>query len=310
VLFRSYTPSDWNDDYLADFSAAGPTLDGFVKPDLLAPGAHMTSTMLKGSYIARNHEANWVDGQYFSMAGTSQAAAVVSGVAALVLDHNPGLTPNQVKYRLMITSLPWINAEQTDVLYSVWQQGFGRVNAYDAVYAQVDGYANRGMDIQADLAGPNHYEGYSYFDEQTGLFRLHGYEDMTSGFGAWAGNYGTWSGGFGAWADGFGAWADGFGAWADGFGAWADGFGAWADGFGAWADGFGAWAGGFGAWAGGFGAWAGGFGAWAGGFGAWAGGFGAWAGRLLDPAFIADYTNGVAPNASTTTATIHWVQEK
>jgi subtilisin family serine protease len=108
----AYTPNDWNDDYLAEsFSAAGPTLDGFVKPDLLAPGAHMVSTMMPGSYIARNQEANWVEGQYFSMAGTSQSAAVVSGAAAQILSQNPSLTPDQVKYRLMVTALPWINTE-------------------------------------------------------------------------------------------------------------------------------------------------------------------------------------------------------
>ncbi len=298
----NYTPYDWNDDYLAEFSAAGPTLDGFVKPDLLAPGAHILSTMMKNSYIARGHEGNWVHGQYFSMAGTSQAAAVTSGAAALVIDANESLSPDQVKYRLMITSLPWINAEQTDVLYSVWQQGFGRLNAYDAVTANINGYANRNMDIQADLAGVQHYEGHSYFDPETGTFRIHGYEDMTSGFGAWAG-------GFGARAGGCGAWADGIGAWADGFGAWADGFGAWADGFGAWAGGFGAWAGGFGAWAGGFGAWADGFGAWADGFGAWADGFGAWAGSLTDPEFVAKFLAGVSPNARTTTGSLNWVGE-
>ena len=35
----NYTPDDWSDDYIAPFSAAGPTLDGFVKPDVVAPGA-------------------------------------------------------------------------------------------------------------------------------------------------------------------------------------------------------------------------------------------------------------------------------
>lgn len=75
----NFTPSNWSDDYITPFSGAGPTLDGFVKPDLIAPGAHMVSTMSPNSYIATNHEANWISGDYFSMAGTSQAAAVVSG---------------------------------------------------------------------------------------------------------------------------------------------------------------------------------------------------------------------------------------
>lgn len=182
----NYTPGDWSDDYITPFSGAGPTLDGFAKPDLIAPGAHMVSPMSPGSTIVRNHEANWVNGLYFSMAGTSQAAAVTSAAAALILARNPGLTPNQVKYRLMVTALPWIKADGSDMLYSIWQQGAGRLNVYDAVMSddpQVTGEANSGMDIAADLRGEIHYEGYSYYDETIGAFRLHGAEDWTSGFG-------------------------------------------------------------------------------------------------------------------------------
>ncbi len=234
----NYTPTDWSDDYLAEFSSAGPTLDAFVKPDLLAPGAHITSTMMPGSYLARNHEANWVDKFYFSMAGTSQAAAVVSGAAALVLANNPDITPDQVKYRLMVTSLPWINDEQTDVLYSVWQQGAGRLNAYDAALAtDITLAANNGLDIQADLAGTQHFEGYSYYDDETGTFRLHGYESLAGGYGSWAGGYGSWAGGYGSWAGGYGSWAGGYGSWAGGYGSWAGGYGSWAGGYGSWAGG-------------------------------------------------------------------------
>ena len=304
----AYTPNDWNDDYLAEFSAAGPTLDGFVKPDLVAPGAHMVSTMLKNSYIARQNAAIKINDQYYAMAGTSQAAAVASGAAALVLDAHEELTPDQVKYRLMVTSLPWVDIEQNDALYSVWQQGFGRLNVYDAVNADVNGYANTNMDIQADIAGVQHYEGHSYFDAATGTFRIRGYEDMTNHFGTWTGGWGAWADGWGAWADGWGAWADGWGAWADGWGAWADGWGAWADGWGAWADGWGAWAGGFGAWAGGWGAWAGGWGAWADGWGAWADGWGAWAGSLNDPMYFQNYMAGISPEIATT-ASLDWLKE-
>jgi serine protease AprX len=314
----NYTPTDWNDDYIAEFSSAGPTLDGFVKPELVAPGAHMTSTMMPSSYIARNHDANWVSSQYFSMAGTSQAAAVVSGVTALVISQHPELTPDQVKYRLMITALPWINSDQSDVLYSVWQQGFGRVNPYDAIFStDAEGSANQGLDVLADLNSGQHFEGYSYYDDATGTFRLHGFEDMTSKFGSWAGGFGSWAGGFGSWAGGFGSWAGGFGSWAGGFGSWAGGFGSWAGGFGSWAGKFGSWAGKFGSWAGGFGSWAGGFGSWAGGFGSWAGkfgswagGFGVWAGQLTDPTFIANFTHGVSPNVKTSSASIRWVEDR
>lgn len=257
----NYTPNDWSDDYITPFSASGPTLDGFVKPDVVAPGAHMVSTMMPFSTIAKNHDANKIAPNYFSMAGTSQAAAVVSGVASLILSKDPGLTPAQVKYRLMYSSFPWIDLETTEALYSMWQQGAGRINAPDAVFSDINGEANLGLNIQADLAGETHYEGYSYYDSTLGEFRLLGeFHEWTGGYGAWAGNYDAWAGGYGAWAGGYGAWAGGYGAWAGGYGAWAGGYGAWAGGYGAWAGGYGAWAGGYGAWAGGYGAWAGNYG--------------------------------------------------
>jgi serine protease AprX len=264
----NFTPNDWSDDYITPFSAAGPTLDGFVKPDVVAPGAHMVSTMMNGSKLARLHSENRLPGQYVSMAGTSQAAAVVTGLAALAISHDPDVTPDELKYRILQTAFPWVDMESTEALYSMWQQGAGRVNAPDAVFAHIDGKANAGLVIESDLSGTQHYEGYSYYDETIGEFKLRG------DFADWSGGYGAWTGGYGAWAGGYGAWAGGYGAWAGGYGAWAGGYGAWAGGYEDWAGGYGAWAGGFDAWAGGYGAWAGGYGAWAGGYGAWAGSYG------------------------------------
>jgi serine protease AprX len=263
----NHSPDNWGDDYLAPFSAAGPTLDAFTKPDVLAPGAHMVSTMEKHSTLENEHPESQLPHKYFTMAGTSQSSAVVSGIAALTLAANPDLTPDEVKYRLMVTALPWVDIDSDQALYSVWQQGSGRVNAPDAVFADISGSSNYGMDILADLAG-DHYLGYTYYDEESGEFRLNGdYSNWAGGYGAWAGDYNTsFPAGYGAWAGGYGAWAGGYGAWAGGYGAWAGGYGAWAGGYGAWAGGYGAWAGGFGAWAGGFGAWAGHDGSWTGSF--------------------------------------------
>ena len=281
-----YTPGDWNDDYITPFSAAGPTLDAFVKPDVIAPGAHMVSTMMPNTYLARNHQANQISNQYFSMAGTSQATAVTSGIAALMLSKNPVLTPDQVKARLMYTAFPWVDTTTTEAGYSLWQQGAGRVNAPDAVLAgDIGGAANQGMNVQADIAGTQHFEGYSYYDEVTGQFRLRG------NYGSWAGGYGSWAGGYGSWAGGYGSWAGGYGSWAGGYGSWAGGYGSWAGGYGSWAGGYGSWAGGYGSWAGGYGSWAGGYGSWAGGYGSadfagrfvnWvdSAGYGSWAGSL------------------------------
>ena len=297
----NYTPNDWSDDYIAPFSAAGPTLDGFVKPDLVAPGAHIVSSMKDNTTLAQTYPDNVLPKKYFSMAGTSQATAVASGVAALMLAQNPDLTPDQVKFRMMGSAFPWVDVANDQALYSIWQQGMGRLNAPDAVLGEMDGVANAGMDIWADLNGDIHYEGFSYYDEETGTFRMHG------DYGNWAGGFGTWAGDYNPYTGGFGTWAGGFGTWAGGFGTWAGGFGTWAGGFGTWAGGFGTWAGGFGTWAGGFGTWAGGFGTWAGGFGTWAGNE-PWAGTLFaDPTYVANFMAGVSPDVYTSSASTGYV---
>ena len=293
----NYTPLDWSDDYIAPFSAAGPTLDGFVKPDVVAPGGHMVSSMLSNSYLAHAHEANKINSTYFSMAGTSQATGVVSGIVALTLAQHPELTPNQVKYRVMNTAFLWVDINTTEALYSIWQQGAGRVNAPDSVYADITGEANAGMDITADLAGATHYEGYSFYDETAGLYRMHA-------------DFDTWDGGYWAWDGGYGAWSGGYGAWSGGYGAWSGGYGAWSGGYGAWSGGYGAWSGGYGAWSGGYGAWSGGYGAWSGGYGAWSGSE-PWAGTIFaDSAFVEIFLAGVVPDATISSCSINnWVEE-
>ena len=294
----NYTPNDWSDDYIAPFSAAGPTLDGFVKPDVVAPGGHIVSTIMNNSYLIKQHQANKVSAHYFDMAGTSQAAAVVSGVAALVLSNNPGLTPDEVKYRIMNTAFPWVDPETSEAVYSMWQQGSGRVNAPDAVLADdIQGAANEGLDIAADFGGTQHYEGYSYYDNTTGQFRLRGdLESLTNRFGVWAGDYGTWTGRFGVWAGRFGVWAGRFGVWAGNYDVWASRFGVWAGRFGVWAGRFGVWAGGFGVWAGGYDAWT---------------GSEPWAqSGYASSGFVQSFLDGNIPNAATSTAFVgKWVDE-
>ena len=102
----NYTPNKLGDDYMPPFSAAGPTLDAFVKPDLIAPGAHIPSLMRNNTYLAQQYPENRIQGHYFKMSGTSMSAAVVSGIVALMLKANPNLTPDQVKYRLTMTARP------------------------------------------------------------------------------------------------------------------------------------------------------------------------------------------------------------
>lgn len=272
----NYTPNDWSDDYLAPFSAAGPTYDGFVKPDVVAPGGHITSLMLPSTTLSTQHTANRVDSQYFSMAGTSQATAVVSGVAALVLAQHPGITPDQVKGRLMGTAFLWLN-DAGEPLYSMWQQGAGRINAPDAVFAAFEGgevSANQGLDLQADLAGTTHYEGCTGFDAENNIFFI---KDVCKSqmdpaqYGVWAGQYGVWAGQYGVWAGQYGVWAGQYGVWAGQYGVWAGQYGVWAGQYGVWAGQYGVWAGQYGVWAGQYGVWAGQYGVWAGQYGVWAG---------------------------------------
>ncbi len=302
----NYTPFDWGDDYITPFSAAGPTLDGFVKPDVVAPGAHIHSLVEKGDHLIKQYPDTYLYKNYASIAGTSQAAAIVSGIAALTLDKNPDLTPNQVKHRIMYSSALWIDKNSTEALYSMWQQGAGRVNTPGAVFGEFgDSYANFGMDIWADLSGDFHYEGFTYFDETTGKFKLKGlWEAWTGGYGSWAGGYGSWAGGYGSWAGGYGSWAGGYGSWAGGYGSWTGGYGSWAGGYGSWAGGYGSWAGGYGSWAGSNGPWTGGYGSWAGGYGSWAGSI-PWFGTLFsENQFVTNFLLGYSPDIATTITSI------
>ena len=45
AMSDNYTPADASDDILASFSSAGPTVEGFVKPELVAPGGHILGLM-------------------------------------------------------------------------------------------------------------------------------------------------------------------------------------------------------------------------------------------------------------------------
>jgi serine protease AprX len=90
------------DDALAPWSSRGLTQDGVKKPEVLAPGAGLVSTLAPGSDFA-DLCANCVsdNGRYFRAGGTSMSSAVVSGAAALLVEAHPEWTPAQVKGALM-----------------------------------------------------------------------------------------------------------------------------------------------------------------------------------------------------------------
>jgi len=81
--------------YMADFSSRGTTLDGRIKPDIVAPGVRI-----------RSARANTTNG-FTTFSGTSVASPFVAGVALLMRDQNPALTPAAIKQTLRSTAVDW-----------------------------------------------------------------------------------------------------------------------------------------------------------------------------------------------------------
>ena len=96
------------DDAVASFSSSGVVGTGGTKnPDLVAPGKSIISLAVPGSFIDQTYGAGGaVTGGYMRGSGTSQATAVMSGAAALVLQQHPTWTNNQVKALLTTTAKP------------------------------------------------------------------------------------------------------------------------------------------------------------------------------------------------------------
>jgi serine protease AprX len=95
---------------LASYSSKGPTTyDHIVKPDMVAPGNDVVSLAAPGATLETDFPAELVTGNngnydYFTLSGTSMATPGVSGAAALMLQEQSTLTPDQVKARLMQTT--------------------------------------------------------------------------------------------------------------------------------------------------------------------------------------------------------------
>ena len=109
----------YNPDFVAHFSSRGPVSPFYIKPDLVAPGAFVNTTLNNGNY-------NFTS-------GTSFATPHVSGAAALLLQKNPHLTPEEVKSLLVTTTDTVSDAYGAE--FGFESAGSGRLNvtkAFDA----------------------------------------------------------------------------------------------------------------------------------------------------------------------------------
>jgi serine protease AprX len=115
-------------DVAAPWSAWGYTNDGFLKPDISAPGRYMIGACPQTATLCRSggQDPKLLPQGYVQLSGTSFAAPLVSGAAAVLLALHPDWSPDQVKGQLMLTASTLPNATRGSV-------GVGELNMKDAI---------------------------------------------------------------------------------------------------------------------------------------------------------------------------------
>jgi serine protease AprX len=139
---RTQDTASRRDDTIPDYSSRGPTwYDGFVKPDIVAPGHNIVAAAAKnGTFYKTYPQLKAPDGDYIRMSGTSMATAVTTGVIALMLEanraadpytENPSLTQNAVKAMLQYSSVSVKDPQGVE--YEPLVEGAGAINAKGAI---------------------------------------------------------------------------------------------------------------------------------------------------------------------------------
>jgi serine protease AprX len=190
-----------SDDNFGAYSTASVSCHGCKNSDLVAPGSHLQGLRVPGGYLDQNHPEGVIDGRYFRGTGTSEAAAVTSGVVALLLQKYPGLKPDQVKRFLATNGVLIANT-------AAKAQGGGEISlstlaqktapAYTQSFANATGNGSlelsRGTDHISlngvDLTGEHDIFGHAF--GSAAMAKLEASASSWSG-GTWNGN--VWTGG-------------------------------------------------------------------------------------------------------------------
>ena len=157
ILGESYTNVELGSEegHLTSFSSCGPTMQGRIKPDVVAPGFNVISCYNsfyhKGDLSASLVEemlpctayADTIYGRVYAMiamSGTSMATPITSGIIALWLQAKPDLTPEDIMGVIERTSHqpePEFSGEDKNIYY-----GWGEIDAYAGLLDILDVTAN------------------------------------------------------------------------------------------------------------------------------------------------------------------------
>jgi subtilisin-like proprotein convertase family protein len=146
---------------VADFSSRGPTDDGRLKPDLVAPGTHVTGAAPLHSGFNGTGTCGLFNSFYSIVSGSSQAAPQVSGAAALIRDwytRTEGAAPSPALTKaLLINTASDLAGGQNGKGDAIAagpndDQGWGRVNVGAAIDATPREYRDQ-QDLLATEGG-------------------------------------------------------------------------------------------------------------------------------------------------------------